>query len=116
LGQTRIFSIPLLVVSISGRFPDLAEHYRERVLGRGRAALERLIRRGVEIGQFRPVDPAAAARAMMGPIMFEMIWTHALRGESEIGRSDAWLAAHLDILARGIAAQGNDMDATRRTP
>ncbi|MBL8552507.1 MAG: TetR/AcrR family transcriptional regulator [Hyphomonadaceae bacterium] len=103
IGQSRIFAIPILVVSISNRFPDLAQHYRERVVARGRAALERLIRRGVELGQFRSVDPAAAARAMMGPIMFEMIWTHALKGPG--GRDGAWLANHFDILLNGISRQ-----------
>ena len=102
LSNPRIFAIPLLVVSISGRFPDLAAHYRERILARGRAALERLVRRGVELGQFRNVDPAAGARAMMGPIMFELIWTHALKGPSD--RDGAWLAAHLDILTHGLMA------------
>lgn len=104
LEQPRVFATPRLVVSLAGRFPDLAQDYRERVFFRARDAIERLMRRGIELGQFRAVDPAAAARAMMGPIMFEIIRAHALGDQSE--RSPDWLAAHFDLLAHGIAATG----------
>lgn len=105
LANARVFAIPLLVVSISNRFPDLAEEYRANVFARARGALESLIRRGMEIGQFRTVDPAAGARAIIGPLMFEVIWTHALKGPSELGRGQQWVDAQVDILLRGIAAE-----------
>ena len=104
LGQPHIFATPLLVASLSGRFPELAQDYRERVFFRARDAIERLMRRGVALGQFRAVDPAAAARAMMGPIMFEIIRTHALGDKSP--RDGDWLAVHFDILTNGLAARG----------
>lgn len=102
LDQPRIFATPLLVASLAGRFPDLAREYRERVFLRARQAIENLIEHGISLGQFRAVDPSAAARAMMGPIMVEIIRTHALGDASE--RSGDWLAAHFDILNHGIAA------------
>jgi AcrR family transcriptional regulator len=111
LANPRLFAVPLLIVGISGRFPDIAEYYRETVFARGRAVMARLVQRGVELGQFRNVDPVAAARAMMGPIMVEVIWTHALRGESELGRGQAWIDAQVDILLRGIGAFSGEVEA-----
>jgi hypothetical protein len=73
--------------------------------------MARLVQRGVELGQFRNVDPVAAARAMMGPIMVEIIWTHALRGESELGRGQAWIDAQVDILLRGIGAFSGEVES-----
>jgi AcrR family transcriptional regulator len=107
LANPRLFALPRLIVGISGRFPELAEFYRETVFARGRAVIARLVRRGVELGQFRNIEPVAAARAMMGPIMVEVLWTHVLRGESELGRGQAWIDAQLDILLRGISAEGS---------
>jgi AcrR family transcriptional regulator len=107
LANPRLFAVPRLIVGISGRFPELAEFYRETVFARGRAVIAKLVQRGVELGQFRNVDPVAAARAMMGPIMVEVLWTHVLRGESELGRGQAWIDAQLDILLRGISAEGS---------
>jgi AcrR family transcriptional regulator len=103
LGQARAFAVPLLVISIAARFPDLAQCYRERVAERARTALTRLIRRGVEIGQFRAVDPVAAARATIGPIMFEILWTHALKGQAE--RDTKWIDTQFDILLNGMAME-----------
>jgi AcrR family transcriptional regulator len=107
LANPRLFAVPRLIVGISGRFPELAEFYRETVFARARAVIAKLVQRGVELGQFRNVDPVAAARAMMGPIMVEVLWTHVLRGESELGRGQAWIDAQLDILLRGISAGGS---------
>lgn len=105
LANARIFALPLLVVAIANRFPDLAEDYRMNVFARGRAAMAGLIRRGIAMGQFRAVDAEAGARAIMGPLMFEVIWTHALKGPSELGRSQDWVDAQVDILLNGIAAE-----------
>ncbi|MGE0047197.1 MAG: TetR/AcrR family transcriptional regulator C-terminal domain-containing protein, partial [Hyphomonadaceae bacterium] len=105
LGQARVFALPLLVVAIANRFPDLAEDYRQNVFARGRAAMEGLVKRGIAIGQFRNIDPAAGARAIMGPLMFEVIWTHALKGPSELGRSQAWVDAQVDVALNGLAAE-----------
>lgn len=105
LANPRLFALPILMASLSGRYPDLADFYRVTVFARGRAVMARLIRRGIELGQFRDVDPVAAARALMGPLMVEVVWTHVLRGESELGRTPELIEAQLDILLNGIAAR-----------
>ncbi|MGE0827959.1 MAG: TetR/AcrR family transcriptional regulator [Hyphomonadaceae bacterium] len=106
LANPRLFALPLLVISISGRFPDLARFYRESVFARGRGVLASLIERGVALGQFRRVDPIAAARALMGPIMVEIVWTHALKGPSELAENEKLVEAQMDILLHGISAAG----------
>jgi AcrR family transcriptional regulator len=106
LANPRLFALPRLIISLSGRFPDLAKDYREGVVGPARAAIGRLVARGVSLGQFRAVDPTAAARAIVGPMMFEVLWTHVLGGESELGRSTGWIEAQIDVLINGLSAKG----------
>jgi AcrR family transcriptional regulator len=105
LGDPRLIAIPLLVISIANRFPDIADYYRREVVEHGRAALEGLISRGVELGQFRKVDPKVASRALIGPLMFEVLWARALKGESDLGVSDAWIEAQFDLLLHGLDAE-----------
>ena len=105
LSNPRIFAVPRLVISISGRFPELRDHYRRSVAEPGRSAIERMIRRGIELGQFRKVDPAAATRAIIGPLFFEALWTHVLAGETALGDPAAFVRGQIDVLVNGIGAR-----------
>src|SRR5262249_30156478 len=48
--------IPKLVIAEAGNFPELVRFYRETVVERGLGLVGSIIRRGVESGEFRPVD------------------------------------------------------------
>ena len=41
LAIPNVFAVPRLVIGISGRFPEIAEYYREHVVEKARGALER---------------------------------------------------------------------------
>jgi AcrR family transcriptional regulator len=99
--DARIVAIPHLVISIANRFPDLRDFYREKVAGKAKSAVETLIRRGISRGQFRDVDPSAAARALIGPVLMECLWMHVLKGQSSIG-ADAWLEDQLVVILQGL--------------
>lgn len=101
-AEPQNFAVPRLVLSLCGRFPEIAAYYRTHVAEVGRAMLERLIAAGVASGAFRAVDPKAAARAFVGPLLFEALWTHILRGESALGDPQALVDSQLDILLEGL--------------
>ena len=97
----RRFALPRLVISISNRYPEIARHYVEQVVAPARAALETLIEAGVGRGVFRKVDPVAATRAVIGPVLFEAFWRNALGGEST--QSAEEIAAYwADLLLNGL--------------
>ena len=56
-NDARRSAIPKLIISESGSFPDLAVFYLAEVIGPALQQLAGLVRRGVENGQFRKVDP-----------------------------------------------------------
>lgn len=101
LSQPRIFAIPRLMISISNRFPDLAAHYRTEIVERAKAALEKLVAAGIAKGIFRKVDPEAAVRAVVGPMMFAALWRHVLGGDNA-ATPDEIAAAHIDLLLNGL--------------
>lgn len=102
MADPMIVAVPRLVLGLSGRFPEIAEYYRTHVVETARAALEALVRAGVEQGVFRDVDPRAATRAMIGPLFFEALWTHVLRGESALNEPQALVNHQFDILLNGL--------------
>ena len=54
--------------------PDLARFYAEEVITRGHRLVASIIRRGIEQGEFRDVDPLVAARMLSAPFVLHGIW------------------------------------------
>jgi AcrR family transcriptional regulator len=54
--------------------PDLARFYGEEVVSRGHRLLASIVRRGIEQGEFRDVDPLVAARMLTAPFVMHGIW------------------------------------------
>ncbi|MBS0384189.1 MAG: TetR/AcrR family transcriptional regulator [Proteobacteria bacterium] len=102
LGDAKVFSVPRLVISVSGRFPEIAEFYRVHVVDVARGALEELIEAAMAKGALRRVDPRAAARAFIGPILFEALWAHVLGGESILGDPEKLIEQHFDVWLNGL--------------
>ncbi|HTJ21395.1 MAG TPA: TetR/AcrR family transcriptional regulator [Gemmatimonadaceae bacterium] len=58
-------------------FPDLARFYAEEVISRVHRLIAAIITRGIETGEFRPLDARVAARMMTGPFVMHGLWcTH----------------------------------------
>jgi AcrR family transcriptional regulator len=104
LVDPRVFAIPRLVISISNRFPDIADFYRTEVIDRARAALTSIIRAGIAKGAFRDVDPEIALRIIVGPFMFEALWRNVFAGAPGIKDANAVLDLTLGSLKRGDAS------------
>jgi AcrR family transcriptional regulator len=102
LADPNVFAVPRLVIGISGRFPEIADFYRTHVVAKARTALEALTQAGIAKGQIRELDVAAAVRAFIGPLFFEAMWTHVLRGESALKDPEKLIEQHFDILLNGL--------------
>ena len=63
-----------LVLAELHQFPDLARFYAQEVVARGQRLLSEIIRRGVDAGEFREIDPMVAARMLVAIIVMNGIW------------------------------------------
>jgi AcrR family transcriptional regulator len=102
MRDPKVMAVPRLVIGTSGRFPEIAEYYRTHVVEKARAGLEALIDAGKAKGVFRDVDTRAVTRTFIGPLFFEAMWTHVLRGESGFADPQKLIAQHFDILLNGL--------------
>jgi AcrR family transcriptional regulator len=101
--DARRSAIPKLVISESGSFPELAVFYLAEVIGPGVRQLTGLIRRGIESGEFRKVDPELAAKSIIAPFLLSVIWRHTFaRYDSGRFDPDALIRQHRDILLHGL--------------
>jgi AcrR family transcriptional regulator len=101
---TELAAFPKLIIAEASNFPHLADFYRRTVIERGLAVLARIIRRGIRRGEFRRVDPAAAARLCIAPVLFAMIWRTCFH-RPEDGPFDPapLLALHVETMLKGLA-------------
>jgi AcrR family transcriptional regulator len=102
ISDPNIFAVPRLVIGLSGRFPQIAEYYRIHVVEKARGALEALIAAAIAKKQIRAADKDAVVRAFIGPMFFEAMWTHVLRGESALSNPEKLVEQNFDILLNGL--------------
>ncbi|MDZ4692080.1 TetR/AcrR family transcriptional regulator [Terricaulis sp.] len=102
MADPKVIAVPRLVIGISGRFPEIAEYYRTHVVAKARGALEQLIEAGIASGAIRKVDTAAVVRAFIGPLFFEAMWTHVLKGETALHDPQKLIEQQFDVLLHGL--------------
>ena len=106
MRDPRMAAIPRLVIAEAGQFPELAEMYHAEVIERGLSVIEILLKRGIEAGTFRHVDPRFGLCSVVGPIITNMLLVNVF-GKSESSEADAqsFVENHLDILFNGLLSK-----------
>jgi AcrR family transcriptional regulator len=74
MEQPEMAAIVRLIISEFPRFPELAVFHATEALERFNRTLERIIERGVERGELRPVDVRAAARTILATLAAHALW------------------------------------------
>jgi AcrR family transcriptional regulator len=118
---SRISVLPKLVIAEAGNFPELAKFYLQEVIQRGLRLLRSILRRGVEAGEFRPIDVEHTAFCVVGPLLLSVLWKHTFDAHADSPLDvKALCQAHLEALLNGIsrpAAPGRTRPSkTRRSP
>jgi AcrR family transcriptional regulator len=76
-GATAVSGLCKLMTAEAGNFPELAEFYAREVQGPGSALLHRIIRRGVDRGEFRSIDADYVVCCLKAQMQFLELWLHS---------------------------------------
>ncbi|CAB5716927.1 HTH-type transcriptional repressor KstR2 [Delftia tsuruhatensis] len=104
IGNTKASGITKLMLSEAGNFPELSQFYHQEVVLPGHELIRRILQRGVERGEFRPMELDLAVHCVVAPMMFLMIWKHSLGGCLPHGDFDPerFLESQIDYLLHGM--------------
>lgn len=106
IGSTKASGIPKLMMSEAQNFPELASFYQHEVMQPGNTLIERILKRGVARGEFRPMDVTYGVYLVLAPMLFLALWKHSLGpccGEHAQLDPHQYLAAQLDMLTHGFS-------------
>ena len=103
IGDTRMPDLIKLIISESRAHPEIGRFYLENVINQGLPFFEELIRRGIEQGEFRHVDPKLAVKAMIAPMVLAAVWRTVFEplGAEKLD-IEAFARHHQDMLLRGL--------------
>ena len=105
LSDPRVVAIPKLLVREVIHHPEFAAMYRREVLDRVLPVMEGLIRRGVDQGYLRPVDPHLTIRSIVGPLLLHLLMAEFFGIQPKEGLAmDRMVDNHLTILFDGLSA------------
>ena len=104
--DTNLTAIPKLVLAESGNFPAIARMYADEVVKRAMTLLTGILRRGMERGEFRRVDPQSAIPTFVAPFLMMALWKHSLGQHTDIAMDPkAIMDTHMDLLLRGLESR-----------
>jgi AcrR family transcriptional regulator len=78
IGATRASGITKLMMSEARNFPELAAFYQQEVIRPGTQLIRRILQRGVDSGEFRPIDVELSTFSIVAPMLFLIMMKHSL--------------------------------------
>lgn len=107
IGATQASGISKLMISEASNFPDLARFYSREVINPANDLIRSILQRGVERGEFRPIDLQYGVYTVMAPMLYLLVWKHSLGAcapAHEMLVPEQYLAAQIDTLLHGLCA------------
>ena len=111
---TRIYEGPAsgvfkLVITEIRNFPEIGGFWVEQVVAPGEAIVSGLLRRGIERGEFQPVDLAFTTHSMLMPMILLCVHKHSFAACGIAKELDldpvAFMQAHFRLIFTGLQAR-----------
>lgn len=107
VGASKASGLVPIIMAESTHFPELAQFYIDHVIAPTHRLLGRAVQRGIDRGDFRPVDVRMAVLALIAPVHFLVMHRHSLAACAN-GLTDVvpetYLDTQLDLLLGGLTA------------
>lgn len=105
IGSTRASGITKLIMSEARNFPDIAAFYQQEVIRPATELIQRILQRGVDRGEFRPLDADYATFSIVAPMIFLIMMKHSLGAcapQDYPLDPERYMNSQLDIILKGL--------------
>ena len=104
VGETRASGILKLMMSEVRNFPEIAQFWVAEVTSPADRMIAEIVQRGIDSGEFRPVDVENAVHALVAPLLFLVMNKHSLDA-CHVGAKfepKAVIEAQIDLVLHGL--------------
>ncbi|HEY9052668.1 MAG TPA: TetR/AcrR family transcriptional regulator [Gammaproteobacteria bacterium] len=105
IAESQLSSIPKLIISESGNFPELAEFFVNTVVKRARKLFVDVIRKGIKQKEFADHNPNTLARLVMAPMIQMVIWKHSLKPFDDAQNTREYIELHIELIIKALKKQ-----------
>lgn len=115
IGMTAASGITKLVLSEAGTFPEIAAFYQQEVIVPGHDLLKRILQRGIDRGELRPLNLEYAVYSLMAPMIFLVTWKHSLASccpPSQVIDPIGFIDCQLELILNGMLKSPSSVPAT----
>lgn len=116
---TQIYNGPAaavfkLVITEARNFPEIAEFYAREVITPGQTLLNMIIKRGIDQGEFRPVDILSATHSLIMPLIMACVYKHSIGACTQTPTFDGsvFIREHVDLVLAGMAVAARPAPAS----
>lgn len=105
IGMTAASGITKLVMSEAGTFPEVAAYYQQTVINPGHDLIKRILQRGMDRGEFRPMELEYAVYSLIAPMIFLLTWKHSMAPccpATQQIEPVAFINSQVDLLLHGM--------------
>jgi len=113
VGDSTAAGLLVLIMAEARHFPDLAQFYVDEVVAPSHDLLARAIQRGIDRGEFKPLDVTSVVHALIAPIQFLVLYrqcTSVCAVNPVPIDPESFMSTQLELLLRGL--ERHDAPAT----
>ena len=111
VGSTKASGITKLILSEARNFPDLAAFYQQEVIKPSQDLIRRILKRGVDRGEFHVFDLDYALFSITAPMMFLIMMKHSLGAcvpQANPLDPERYIASQVETLLHGLCVRPQD--------
>lgn len=94
-----------IIITEGRNFPQLTELYYNEGVSHGQKILDRVVQRGIALGEIRPGPAAQLPVVIMAPAIMATLWKFTFSAHHPI-EAEQFLAAHIDLVLNGMLVDG----------
>ena len=116
VGSTKASGITKLIISEARNFPELAAFYQQEVIRPGQDLIRRILKRGVDRGEFQVLDLDYALFSITAPMVFLIMMKHSLGAcvpQDYPLDPQRYIASQVETLLHGLCVRSDDKPPVR---
>ena len=121
LGSTKASGITKLMLSEAHNFPELAAFYQHEVIQPAHVLIRRILQRGVDRGEFAPLNLKYGVYSVLAPMLFLQLMMHSKNACIEPSDASAvepeeYIAAQLQTILAGLCIRPPTPNPFKKIP